>query len=29
MEAYVLEWLGLLARWAHFVVGIAWIGSSF
>lgn len=29
MEAYVLEWLNLLGRWAHFVVGIAWIGSSF
>src|SRR5690606_27419361 len=29
MEAYVLEWLNLLARWAHFVTGIAWIGSSF
>jgi len=29
MEAYVLEWLTLLARWAHIVVGIAWIGASF
>ena len=29
MEAYVIEWLSLLARWLHFVVGIAWIGSSF
>ncbi len=29
MEAYVLDWLNLLARWLHFVVGIAWIGSSF
>ena len=29
MEAYVVEWLNLLGRWAHFVVGIAWIGSSF
>jgi uncharacterized membrane protein len=29
MEAYLVEWLNLLARWAHFVVGIAWIGSSF
>jgi uncharacterized membrane protein len=29
MEAYVMEWIGLLARWLHFVVGIAWIGSSF
>jgi uncharacterized membrane protein len=29
MEAWVMEWIGLLARWLHFVVGIAWIGSSF
>ena len=29
MEAYLVEWLGMLGRWAHFVVGIAWIGSSF
>ncbi len=29
MEAYLLEWLNLLLRWAHLIVGIAWIGSSF
>ncbi len=29
MSAYVLDWLGLLTRWLHFIVGIAWIGSSF
>lgn len=29
MEAYIVEWLNLLARWVHFIVGIAWIGSSF
>ena len=29
METYLLEWLTLLARWAHIVVGIAWIGASF
>jgi uncharacterized membrane protein len=29
MEAYFLEWLTLLARWAHIVVAIAWIGASF
>src|SRR5688572_14351768 len=29
MEAYLLEWLTLIARWAHIVVGIAWIGASF
>ena len=28
MESYLLDWLHLLARWAHFVTGIAWIGSS-
>ena len=29
MEAYALEWLNLALRWAHVVVGIAWIGASF
>lgn len=29
MDAYIVEWLNILARWAHFVTGIAWIGSSF
>jgi uncharacterized membrane protein len=29
VEAYLLEWLTLAARWAHIVVGIAWIGASF
>ena len=29
MEAYILEWLNLVLRWAHLIVGIAWIGSSF
>jgi uncharacterized membrane protein len=29
MEAYLLDWLTLLVRWAHIVVGIAWIGASF
>lgn len=28
MEAYVLDWLSLLARWLHLIVGIAWIGAS-
>src|ERR1700738_4438986 len=27
--AYVLDWLNLLVRWTHVVVGIAWIGTSF
>jgi uncharacterized membrane protein len=29
LEAYILDWLSLLLRWAHLVVGIAWIGASF
>ena len=29
MENYLLEWASLLLRWAHVVVAIAWIGSSF
>jgi uncharacterized membrane protein len=27
--AYGLEWLNLLIRWLHLIVGIAWIGASF
>jgi uncharacterized membrane protein len=26
---YVLDWLNLIARWAHVVAGISWIGASF
>ena len=26
---YVLEWLNLIARWAHLIAGISWIGASF
>ncbi|HYT47365.1 MAG TPA: urate hydroxylase PuuD [Burkholderiales bacterium] len=29
MEAYLLDWLNLVVRWAHIVVAIAWIGASF
>jgi uncharacterized membrane protein len=29
MEGYLLDWVNLLLRWAHVVVAIAWIGSSF
>jgi uncharacterized membrane protein len=29
VEAYVLDWANLLLRWAHVIVAIAWIGSSF
>jgi uncharacterized membrane protein len=28
MEAYLFDWLNLLVRWAHVIVGIAWIGAS-
>ena len=28
MAAYLVDWLNLLVRWLHFIVGIAWIGSS-
>ena len=27
--AYGLEWLNLIVRWLHLIVGIAWIGASF
>src|SRR5664279_3899296 len=29
MDAYVLDGLGFLLRWAHVITGIAWIGASF
>jgi len=29
MDSYTLDWLNLLLRWSHLIVGIAWIGSSF
>ncbi len=29
MHAYIHEWLSLLLRWTHVIVGIAWIGASF
>ena len=29
MQAYVIDWLGLLVRWFHLTAGIAWIGASF
>lgn len=28
-DAYLLDWLNLILRWAHVITGIAWIGSSF
>lgn len=27
--AYLVEWLNLVLRWAHMIVGIAWVGASF
>lgn len=29
MQAFLVEWLGLVGRWVHLVTGIAWIGASF
>lgn len=29
MNVDIVAWLGLLLRWLHVIVGIAWIGSSF
>ena len=29
MDAYLADWLNLLIRWIHLIVGIAWIGASF
>ncbi|WP_237155450.1 urate hydroxylase PuuD [Oryzibacter oryziterrae] len=29
MLAFAAEWLNILIRWAHLVVGIGWIGASF
>ena len=29
MGAILIDWAGLFVRWAHVMVGIAWIGTSF
>ena len=29
MDVFLGEWVNLLLRWAHMVVGIGWIGTSF
>ena len=29
IDPYILDWLNLLARWFHIVIGAAWIGTSF
>lgn len=29
METFIADWLNLILRWAHMIVGIGWIGTSF
>ncbi len=29
IEGHIYEWMNLLIRWIHFIVGVAWIGASF
>ena len=29
LTPYLFDWLDLLTRWIHIIVGIAWIGTSF
>jgi uncharacterized membrane protein len=29
MDVFLGEWANLLIRWAHMIVGIGWIGTSF
>ena len=29
MTGHIIEWLNLLVRWFHVIIGIAWIGASF
>lgn len=29
MSSFAVDWLNLLIRWAHLIVGIGWIGTSF
>lgn len=29
LDPYVADWLGLVTRWFHFMMGVAWIGASF
>lgn len=28
MEAYLVDWFGVIVRWLHLITGIAWIGAS-
>ncbi len=29
LDPHIIEWLNLLTRWIHMIVGVAWIGASF
>lgn len=29
MDVFAIDWINLLVRWFHLIVGIAWIGASF
>jgi uncharacterized membrane protein len=29
VQAYIADWLNILIRWTHLIVGIGWIGASF
>ena len=29
MASFIVEWLNVLVRWTHLLVGIGWIGTSF
>jgi uncharacterized membrane protein len=29
MATYLIDWLQLLVRWFHMIIGVAWIGASF
>ena len=29
MLTFLIDWLNLLVRWAHFIFGVGWIGASF
>jgi len=29
LSPYIIDWLDLVTRWIHIIVGIAWIGTSF
>ena len=29
LEPWITDWAGLLVRWFHFMMGVAWIGASF